>query len=169
MAANTLNDLFRHGLGDIYDAEQQIVSVLDQMETETGDQEVRNRIRKHREETQKQIQNLEHCFELLGSEPSRVQCSTVRGLRDEKRSFQQEGPSPLALEIFNLDAANKTEHYEIASYRGLVDLARALEQDDMRRLLEQNLHQEETMSAWLEQQQPKLLSQARTLRTRAAS
>ncbi|MBI4544552.1 MAG: ferritin-like domain-containing protein [Gemmatimonadetes bacterium] len=159
MAANTLNDVFRHGLGDMYDAEQQIISVLDQLETETQSVEVRGRIRRHREETQRHIQNLERCFELLGSEAPRVQCTALRGLREEKRTFQAEQPSPQALEVFNLDAASKTEHYEIASYRGLVDQAKALRQDDISRLLEQNLRQEEEMSRWIDEQQPKILEQ----------
>ncbi|HEY8483745.1 MAG TPA: DUF892 family protein [Longimicrobiales bacterium] len=166
MPANTLNDLFLHGLGDIYDAEQQILSALNEMETETSNAEVRDRIRRHREETHQQIENLEQCFELLGTGAPRVQCSTVRGLRDEKRSFRDQQPSPAAIEVFNLDAANKTEHYEIASYRGLVDLARTLELDDARRLLEQNLRQEEEMSRWIEEQQPRILAELRGGRTR---
>jgi len=157
MPANTLNDVFRHGLGDIYDAEQQILSVLDEFETQTRNEEVRKRIRKHRDETQQQIQNLERCFELLATEAPRVQCGVIRGLRDEKREFQKENPSPEALEVFNLDSAMKTEHYEIASYRGLVDQAKALGNDDVRRLLEQNLEQEEDMSRWIEKHEPDIL------------
>lgn len=165
MAAHSLKDVFRHGLGDIYDAEQQILSVLDQMETETGSIEVRDRIRRHRDETNHQIENLERCFELLGNGAPRVDCAAIRGLRDEKRNFQrEESPSPAALELFNLDAANKTEHYEIATYRGLVAQARALGNDDIRRLLEQNLRQEEDMAQWLETCHTQYLSELQVRR-----
>ncbi|HLU26725.1 MAG TPA: DUF892 family protein [Longimicrobiales bacterium] len=164
MAINSLQDVFRHGLGDIYDAEQQLLSVLDQMETETQDTSIRDRIRKHRDETQHQIENLERCFELIGVDAPRVQCAAIRGLRDEKRTFQQENPSPQALEAFNLDAASKTEHYEIAAYRGLMNQAKALGQEDVRRLLEQNLRQEEEMSRWIEECQPKVLSEMQAAR-----
>ncbi len=169
MPANSLNDLFRHGLGDIYDAEQQILSVLDQMETETSDDTIRNRVRKHRNETEQQIQNLERCFELLSAQAPRVQCAAIRGLRDEKRAFQQENPSEQALEVFNLDSANKTEHYEIASYRGLIDQARVLGQDDVRRLLEQNLRQEEEMSRWIEEHQPEVLTRMQGVEGRSGA
>ena len=84
MPANSLNDLFRHGLGDIYDAERPILSVLDQMETETVDDTIRNRVRKHRNETEQQIQNLERCFELLSAQAPRVQCAAIRGLRNRE-------------------------------------------------------------------------------------
>lgn len=161
MPANNLNDLFRHELGDIYDAEQQILSVLDRMETQTEDTRVRDRIRQHRDETQHQIQNLEQCFELLGTSAPRVQCSAIRGLRDEKTTFEEENPSKEALEVFNLEAANKTEHYEVASYRGLIDQARALEQGDVEKLLQQNLDQEEDMSRWIEDHQPEVVNRLR--------
>src|SRR5690606_6434059 len=131
MPANSLSDVFRHGLGDIYDAEQQILSVLDQMETETSDEQIRNRVRKHRDETEQQIQNLERCFELLSARPARVQCAPIRGLRGEKRTFQQDTPPEGALEAFNLDAASKTEDDKNASYRGLIDQARVLGQGDV--------------------------------------
>lgn len=166
MAIHSLNDVFRHGLGDIYDAEQQLLSVLDQMETETQNSTVRDQIRKHREETQHQIENLERCFELIGVDAPRVECATIRGLRDEKRTFQKESPSPEALEAFNLDAASKSEHYEIAAYRGLMYQATALGQDDVRRLLEQNLRQEEEMSRWIDERQPQLLSEMQATRGR---
>ncbi|HEX7089018.1 MAG TPA: DUF892 family protein [Longimicrobiales bacterium] len=168
MPANSLSDVFRHALGDIYDAEQQILSVLDQMETETSDEQIRNRVRKHRDETEQHIQNLERCFELLSAQAPRVQCAAIRGLRDEKRTFQQENPSEEALEVFNLDAASKTEHYEIASYRGLIDQARVLGQDDVRRLLEQNLRQEEDMSRWIEEHQPEVLTRMQAASGRGA-
>src|SRR5690606_17541093 len=84
-------------------------------------------------------------------------------------AFQQENPSEQALEVFNLDSANKTEHYEIASYRGLIDQARVLGQDDVRRLLEQNLRQEEEMSRWIEEHQPEVLTRMQGVEGRSGA
>lgn len=157
MPMNSLEDVFQHGLGDIYDAEQKLLSALDQMEQETQIDEVRERIRQHRSETQDHIRNLKQCFDLLGMQKPNVECATVRGLQQEKSDFERMSPSPQAREVFNLDAADKSEHYEIAAYRALIDQARVLGNDDVRDLLEQNLRQEEAMSQWIQDHQPRIL------------
>jgi ferritin-like metal-binding protein YciE len=157
MPVHTLRDLFRHSLGVQYDAEQQILGTLDEMETETRSTALRDRLRLHRDETQHQIQNIERCFELIGTDAPRAECAVARGLREEKRAFRRESPSPEAIELYDLHAASRTESYEIASYRGLSSMAAALELDDVRRLLLQNLRQEEDMSGWLEAHSPELL------------
>jgi ferritin-like metal-binding protein YciE len=159
MGVHTLKDVFRHALGMLYDAEQQIFASIDEIETETRSTAFRNRIRQHRSETQRQIQNLERCFELLGTDATRAQSAVARAMREDKRAFRREQPSPDALEIFDLDAASKTEHYEIASYRSLLDMAVALGVDDVRRLLEQNLREEESMSEWLTENGPQILAE----------
>jgi ferritin-like metal-binding protein YciE len=159
MGVHTLKDVFRYSLGMLYDAEQQILASIDEMETETRSTAFRNRIRQHREETQRQIQNLQRCFELLGTDAPHAQSAVARAMREDKRAFRREEPSPEALEIFDLDAASKTEHYEIASYRSLLDMAQALGADDVRRLLEQNLREEEDMSEWLTTNGPGILTE----------
>lgn len=165
MATISLRDVFRHGLGDIYHAEQQILSTLDQIETETESASVRDRIRQHRGETQRHIENLERCFELLGTHAPHVECSAIRGLQKEKELFQKEGaPSRNTLEIFNLGLAYRVEHYEIATYRALILQVQSLGDDDIRRLLDQNLRQEEEMARWLEQEQSQFLEELQRVR-----
>jgi ferritin-like metal-binding protein YciE len=149
MPVHTLKDVFRHALGILYDAEQQVLAALDEVETETRSTAFRDRVRQHRQETQRQIQNLERCFELLGTDAPHAQSAVARGLREDKRAFRRENPTPDALEFFDLDAAVRTEHYEVGAYRSLLAIARVLELDDARRLLEQNLREEESMAEWL--------------------
>lgn len=152
MAAHTLRDVLRLGLGEIYDAEQQVLAVLDEMETETESDEVRDRIRRHRDETRHQLENIERCIELLGAGAPRVRSGALRGIREARPHFRQEAsPSGAVLEIFNLDTIGKIEGMEIAAYRTLIAQARALGDDDIRRLLEQNLRQEEEMARWSEE------------------
>jgi len=160
MPALNLRDVFRHGLGDVYDAEQQFLLILDQIETETERPGLRDRIRRHREETRQRIHNLERSFELLGSEPPLVSCAAIRGIREEWRNFKDtEEPTPSALEMYNLDAVHRAKGYQIASYRILCARARALGNDDVRRLLEQNLGQEEEMAKWLMDEQLKVMTE----------
>ncbi|MBX6343265.1 MAG: DUF892 family protein [Thermomicrobiaceae bacterium] len=67
MAMQTPQDLFKHELGDIYDAEQTIVGILSTLAGEVDDQDVRSALQHHEQETRRQIQNLDQCFQIIGA------------------------------------------------------------------------------------------------------
>jgi ferritin-like metal-binding protein YciE len=159
MPVHTLREVFRYALGIMYDAEQQVLAALDEVETETRSTAFRDRVRQHRQETEHQLQNVERCFELIGTDAPHTQSAVARALREDKRAFRREDPSPDALEIFNVDTAAKTEHYEIAAYRSLLAMAHALDLDDVRRLIEQNLREEDSMADWLTAHTPEILTE----------
>jgi Domain of unknown function (DUF892) len=75
--------------------------------------------------------------------PERAGVVACCGNREE---FLKEHPPEAVLTMFDLGAASKTEHYEIASYRGLIEKARLMGQQHVVQLLEQNLRQEEEMA-----------------------
>lgn len=105
---------------------------------ETQDKQAQQAIQQH-------IQNLEQCFQMLGSQPQRATCATVQGLKTEHDSFLKENPSPDILTLFDLGAASKTERYEIASYTGLIEKSKLMGQRQVADLLQQNLQQEQAM------------------------
>jgi ferritin-like metal-binding protein YciE len=80
-----------------------------------------------------------------------LQCYAVEGLKREHEEFKKEQPSEQVLAGFIVGAAAKTEHYEIASYQGLVEKARLMGQQEVARLLQENLRQEEQMARRVEQ------------------
>lgn len=146
MALQKAQDLFLHELGDMFDAEQRIVQMLPIMAQETTNPEIQQAYKQHENETRQQIQNIERCFQLLGTQPKRTACFAIDGLKKEHDSFVQEQPSPMLLTMFDLDGAAKTEHYEIASYQGLIQQATLLGQRECAQLLQQNLDQEAAMA-----------------------
>ena len=141
-----VRELFLHELGDILDAEQRIVQMLPLMAQETEQEEVQQTYKQHEAETRQQIQNIERCFQLMGTQPQRIACFAIDGIKKEHDSFLQEQPSPIVLTMFDLGGAAKTEHYEIASYQGLVDQAVLMGQQQCAQLLQQNLEQEKAMA-----------------------
>ena len=138
-------DLFLHELGDIYDAEQRIAQILPQLASESADPQAQQDYQTHLKETQQQIQNLEQVFQVLGAQPQRETCAAIQGLKTEHDTFVKENPSPDILTMFDLGAAAKTEHYEIASYTGLVEKCNLMGQQQCAQLLQQNLQQEQAM------------------------
>ncbi|HEY7833953.1 MAG TPA: ferritin-like domain-containing protein [Ktedonobacterales bacterium] len=146
MAMQTPDDLFLHELSDMYDAEQTITNMLPKLAEEAGNSEVRSAFEMHLRETRQQIQNLDQCFQLLGWQRHKVSCDAVQGLKKEHASFIKEKPEATILTLFDLGAAAKTEHYEIASYEGLITRAGLMGQQEVARLLEANLAQEQEMA-----------------------
>ena len=71
-------------------------------------------------------------------------------MKQEHDAFLKEQPAANVLTMFNVGGASKTEHYEIASYRGLIEQATLMGQTQCAQLLRQNLHQEEAMAHKLE-------------------
>lgn len=135
-----------HNLGDIYDAEHRILAILQTLASESQDPQATQAYQTHEQQTRQQIQNLEQCYHILGQQPQRVPCLAVQGLKQEHDSFLKDNPTGSILTMFDLGAAFKTEHYEIASYLSLIDAARAMNQPQVVQLLEQNLRQEEWMA-----------------------
>lgn len=150
MAMNSPRDLFEHELLDLYDAEHRLLEVLPSLAQEAGDDKLRQGFEKHAEQTREHVQRLEECCQSLGIKPKREPCAGMIGLLKEHDQFVKEKPSPDVLTLFLIGAAQKTEHYEIVAYKGLIDMAKAMGEKDAATLLGQNLKDEETMASELE-------------------
>ncbi|MDI3339905.1 MAG: DUF892 family protein [Sphaerobacter sp.] len=151
MAMQTATDLFLHELSGIYSAEQVIAQMLPTLTSEATNAQVKQALQQHERETQQQIQNLDQAFRQLGARPIQVECFAVEGLKRQHDEFKREQPSDQVLTGYIVSAAAKTEHYEMAAYRGLVEQAKLMGQQEVARLLQQNLQQEEQMAQQVEQ------------------
>lgn len=151
MAMQSVQDLFTFELSGMYDAEQRIVQMLPQAANEVNNDQVKSALQMHEQQTKQQIKNLEQCFQVLGVQPERVTCQTIQGLKQEHDTFAKENPPKNILTMFDLGGAAKMEHFEIASYKGLVEKANLMGQKECVRLLQENLRQEEEMAQKVEQ------------------
>lgn len=121
------------------------------MADECNDDQLRNAFQHHEEEARHQIQNLERCFQPLGYQPQRVSCNVVQGLKQDHDSFVWENPPEDVLTMFDVGGATKTEYFEMASYRGLIEKAERMGLSECSRLLQENLREEEDMARRCEQ------------------
>jgi ferritin-like metal-binding protein YciE len=150
MPLETPRDLFLHELSDTMSAEHIILKMLGELESETENADVRKAVKHHETETKHQIKNLEKVFKQLGEEPEDTTCHAAEGLKEEHAALKEEKPSPIVLELGNLAGAAKTEHYEIASYTALIQMAKDLGETDVADLLKENLDQEKEMAKQVE-------------------
>jgi ferritin-like metal-binding protein YciE len=153
----TAHELFIHELTDMLSAERQLVEALGKQAEESSRPELKKAFESHREQTEKQVQRLEQCFDELGEEPGETESKGIKGLIEEHDSFmEEEDPEEDIADIFNVGAATKVEHYEICAYEGLIRLADLMEHKKVSKLLSQNLKEEEQTAKKMESFSKKL-------------
>jgi ferritin-like metal-binding protein YciE len=136
-------ELFVHELGDLLFAEQTLVKTLPGLAAEATDDELRSGFESHLEETRQHVENLKAVFESIGEDPKAEKCPGIEGITKEHDQFMEnEDPSSEICDLFLTGAGARTEHYEIAAYKGLISLAESLGEKDAAALLEDNLSQE---------------------------
>ena len=141
-------ELFLHELGDVLYAERTLVKTLPELQDEASDDELASGFAEHLEETRQHVKNVKQAFEALGEPVKAEKCPGIEGIKKEHDDFvANESPSPEVLNAFLTGAAARTEHYEIAAYEGLVTMAQAMGEDEVARLLNENLEQEKAALA----------------------
>jgi ferritin-like metal-binding protein YciE len=142
MPAKTLNDLFIHALSDVYSAEKQLTKALPQLARASTNPELRQAFEMHLEETNGQIERIDQIVESSGIKLKRIKCVAMEGLVEEGREQIEEIEKGPVLDAAIIGAAQKVEHYEIATYGTLAALAKQLGQQDAVKLLLETLEEE---------------------------
>ncbi len=142
MSVESLEDLFLHELKDIYDGEKRILKALPKMAKAATAPELQAAFEEHHEETEQQIARLEEVFELLEKPARGKTCMGIQGLLEEGAELMKEDAMPPVMDAGLIAAAQKVEHYEIASYGTLATYAKILGLRQVGELLKQTLGEE---------------------------
>lgn len=130
-------------LKDIYYAEKQLVKTLPKMQKASTTQELKDAFATHLEQTKEHVSRIEQAFEMVGRKATAKKCDAMEGLIKEGQSIIEETETgSMTRDVALIIAAQKVEHYEIASYGGLVQLAKTMGMDEMADLLGQTLQEE---------------------------
>jgi len=138
-----LDELFHDTLKDIYYAEKKILSALPKMAKAAESDDLRAAFEKHRDETEEQISRLEQVFEAIDAKPQGKKCAAIEGILDEGQEIMKEYKGSPALDAGLLAAAQAVEHYEISRYGTLRTWVEELGLEDVAKLLEETLREEE--------------------------
>jgi ferritin-like metal-binding protein YciE len=142
MAEKTINDLFLHELSDVYSAEKQLTKALPKLARAATNPELSAAFRTHLEETEGQIERIDQIVEKMGLRLKRIKCAAMEGLVEEgKEVIDEIGKGPV-LDAALIGAAQKVEHYEIASYGTLAAFAKQMGEQDALKLLLETLKEE---------------------------
>ena len=140
---DSLRDLFLEELKDIYDAEQRITKALPKMAQAAGSEELVSAFEDHLGETEEHVRRLEEIFEAVDESPSKKTCKAMVGLLEEGQDIIGDDDLPAEVKDAALiAAAQKVEHYEMATYGCLRTWAELLGEDEVVRLLQTTLDEE---------------------------
>ncbi|OZI19776.1 hypothetical protein CAL26_19575 [Bordetella genomosp. 9] len=142
MAAKTVEDLFLHELSDVYSAEKQLTKALPRLARAATNPDLKAAFESHLQETQGQIERIDQIVESAGLKLKRVKCMAMEGLVEEGKEIIEEVEKGPVLDAALIGAAQKVEHYEIASYGTLAAFAKQLGQQDAMKLLLETLQEE---------------------------
>jgi len=148
-AAQDLRELFEEQLKDIYWAEKALTKALPKMQKNATSEELAEAIGTHLEETREQVTRLEQVFQLLGKKAQAKKCDAMEGLIKEGEGIIEETVEGPVRDAGIIAAAQKVEHYEIASYGTLAAFATLLGEDEAAALLQQTLDEEKNADATL--------------------
>jgi len=137
-----LHELFLDELADVLNAEQQLIKALPKMAKAAESQELREAFESHLEETRQHASRIEDLSNNLDESLKRKTCAAMKGLVEEAEDLMKEQKDSSALDAALIAAAQKVEHYEIASYGTLVAWARQMGHDEAAELLEETLQEE---------------------------
>ena len=144
-AESALKELFIDEIKDIYWAEQHLAKALPKMIKGATSEDLKQTITDHLEQTKNHVTRLESAFESIGEKAKAVKCLAMEGLLKEAEELLSETDKGTEVrDVAIISAAQKVEHYEIASYGTLKTLATTLGYDEAADLFDQTLEEEKT-------------------------
>jgi ferritin-like metal-binding protein YciE len=145
-----LEKYFGDALKDIYWAEKQLTKALPKMQKAATTEELKAAIEEHIAQTEEQVTRLEQVFELIGKKAQAKKCEAMEGLIKEGETIIEETEAgSMTRDVGIIMAAQKVEHYEIATYGGLVQLAKTMGMDEAANILAETLDEEKGTDAGL--------------------
>lgn len=150
MKNSPLHKFFVSALKDIYYAENAILEALVKMQDAASSEDLKDAFEDHHLQTQKHVKRLEKVFKLIDEQPEKKECKAIKGIIEEGEEIiksTEDGSSTRDAAL--IIAAQKVEHYEIATYGGLAQLAITMGHDKAADLLERTLQEEEDTDAEL--------------------
>jgi ferritin-like metal-binding protein YciE len=148
MSMENLKDLYKEELKDVYNAEQQILKALPKLIKACQSEDLREALENHLEETEEHKTRLEQCLEECGLPAKGKMCDGMKGIITEGDDAVGEAQDDV-IDATIIAAAQKVEHYEIATYGCLRAWAEMLGMENAVSLLQQTLDEEKAADAKL--------------------
>jgi len=144
---SALKTLFLEELADRYDAEKQLVQAIPKLAKFASCKALQERFQTHLKETEGHVKKLETVFRSFDAKAKAKSCEATLGLLKEGEEIAADFKGSPAINAALVSAAQKIEHYEIASYGCLREWAKLLGNTEAARVLEEILKEEKAANA----------------------
>lgn len=145
-----LEKFFTDSLKDIYWAEKHLTKALPKMQKAATSQELKDAIDEHTAQTEEHVARLEQVFEMMGMKAQAKKCDAMEGLLKEGDTVVEETEEgSMTRDAGIIISAQKVEHYEIATYGGLAQLATTMGKTEIAEILTSTLEEEKQTDAGL--------------------
>jgi ferritin-like metal-binding protein YciE len=134
--------LFEDELKDIYWAEKELTKEIPKLIKKATSGELIDALEDHLSQTKEQVARVERVFDLLGKRATTKKCEAMEGLIKESKVILDDCEDGAMCDAGIISAAQKIEHYEIASYGTLRQFAQTLRISNAAQLLEETLREE---------------------------
>ena len=161
MQNENLKKLYVGELKDLFSAETQLVKALPKLAKAASSDELRVGFENHLEQTKVHVQRLEEIFKSLNESPTGKKCVGMEGLVKEGSEVMGEGFEDAVLDAGLIGAARRVEHYEIAAYGAVCEIAQVLGQTQHASLLQETLAEERETDEKLSNLAKEIISQAK--------
>jgi ferritin-like metal-binding protein YciE len=142
MNLDNLRDVYHEQLKDMYSAEKQLVEALPKMVEAAAQRELKMAISNHLEQTKMHMERVHQLLQGANVNPGRKMCKAMEGLIEEGSEMAKNDGDNDARDVGIIAAAQKVEHYEIATYGSLRAWARLLGEHDAANVLNEILDEE---------------------------
>jgi ferritin-like metal-binding protein YciE len=146
---SALEEMLVEQLRDAFSAEKQAIQGMKRSLKKITSPELKQGTQAHITQSEDQRARVEQVLSTLGSRPDRTVCEAMRGLVEEAQHEMEEHDKGPVLDLAIVASLQRIEHYEIAAYGTMVELAKALEEDEAADMLGQILSEEKSMDEQL--------------------
>ncbi len=142
MNLDSLRDVFHEQLKDVYSAEKQLCDALPTLIEAASSSRLQTALEEHLEVTKKQMETVRQILDGMGVNPGNTKCEAMEGLVKEAEGMAKKDGDADTRDAGVICAAQKAEHYEIATYGSLRTWARVIGEDDVAETLQKLLDEE---------------------------
>jgi ferritin-like metal-binding protein YciE len=136
-------------LKDAFSAEKQAIQIIKRMTRKVSEPQLKAGLEAHVAQSEEQRDRVEQALDKLGARPGRKVCEAMRGLVEEAQHETEDQEKGPVMDLIIVASQQRIEHYEIAAYGTMVELSKAMGENEVAELLAQSLAEEKTQDQQL--------------------
>ena len=146
---NELETMMTNQLKDAFSAEKQAIQLMKRTLRKVSEPKLKEGLQAHIDQTEQQRERIEQALEKIGARPGRKVCEAMRGLAEEATHEMEEHEKGPILDLVIVASQQRIEHYEIAAYGTMIELCKAMGQNEVADLLATTLAEEKAQDEML--------------------